>query len=381
MSNPDIDIYRELQQHFDTFPVGYPPTESGVEIRLLKQLFTPDEAKLALHLNFAHSFDDFEPLDNMYERLNSEGLTISKDELKKHLDSLARKGAIKSLKKGDQKTYSAAVFIIGMFEYQVNKMTKEFAEDTKEYMRDVLALDMARSPPIQLRTVPVGVTVEHDVEVASFDNIKKLLENAEEPIGVQNCVCRQAMQALGESCKATSRLETCMGFGPSAQMYIDLGWARQISKEEAFEILKKNEEEGLVFESSNSQKADFICSCCGCCCESLQSLKSIPNPAGIASTNYYANIDPDLCTGCGTCVDRCHMEAITLEDDVSSIDKEYCIGCGNCVNACPSEAIELLKKETQFTPSLTMADYYDENLKARTKRKQRELRKQARMKK
>ncbi|MFW9900412.1 MAG: 4Fe-4S binding protein, partial [Candidatus Thorarchaeota archaeon] len=65
----------------------------------------------------------------------------------------------------------------------------------------------------------------------------------------------------------------------------------------------------------------------------------------------------------------------------SIINKEYCIGCGNCVSACPNEAIELFKKERQFTPSLTMADYYDQNLKARTKLKQRELKKQARMKK
>jgi len=74
------------------------------------------------------------------------------------------------------------------------------------------------------------------------------------------------------------------------------------------------------------------------------------------------------------------MEAITLEDDVSSINIEYCIGCGNCVNACPNEAITLLKKEKQFTPSLTMAEYYDKNLKVRTRRKQRELKKQARLK-
>jgi Na+-translocating ferredoxin:NAD+ oxidoreductase RNF subunit RnfB len=172
-----------------------------------------------------------------------------------------------------------------------------------------------------------------------------------------------------------------MGFGLAAQMYIDLGWAREINKEEALEILKKNEEEGLIFQPSNSQKVDFICSCCGCCCEALESYKLIPNPAGIVSTNFYANIDPDLCTGCGTCNDRCHMEAITLEDDVSSINREYCIGCGNCVSACPNEAIELLKKEKQFTPTLTMADYYDQNLKARTKHKQRELRKQARLNK
>ncbi|MFX0000727.1 MAG: hypothetical protein ACFE9Q_08640 [Candidatus Hodarchaeota archaeon] len=199
MSKSEPDIYRKLQQHLDMFPVGFPSTKSGTEIRILQQLFTPEEAKIALNLKFAHSFEDFELLDNIYERLNSEGLTYSKEELENHLDNLAKKGAIKSLKQGDQKTYSAAVFIIGMFEYQVNKLTKEFAEDAKQYMEDVLTLDMARTPPIQMRTIPVGVTVDHDIEVATFDSVRELLENAEELIGIQNCVCRQAMEVLGKT--------------------------------------------------------------------------------------------------------------------------------------------------------------------------------------
>ena len=139
---------------------------------------------MALDLKFAHSFEDFEPLESIHERLKSEGLNYSIEELENLLDNLAKKGAIKSLKKNNQKTYSAAVFVIGMFEYQVNKLTKEFAEDTKQYMKDVLALDMAKTPPIQLHTIPVGVTVERDVDVASFDNVIKLLEKADEPIGV-----------------------------------------------------------------------------------------------------------------------------------------------------------------------------------------------------
>ncbi|NVM38221.1 MAG: 4Fe-4S binding protein [Candidatus Lokiarchaeota archaeon] len=377
----EVDLYRKLQEHFDTFPVGYPSTKSGVEIRILKQLFTTEEAKIALNLKFSHSFEDFEPLDSIHERLKSLGFPYTKDELENHLDNLAKKGAIKTLKQYNQKTYSASLFMIGMFEYQVNKLTKEFAEDTQQYMDEVYIEEMGRTLPLQMRTIPVGVSVDHSVEIGNFDDITKLIESMEGPIVIQNCICRQASHALGKSCLATSRLETCMGFGSFAKMYIDLGWGREITKEEAIDILKRNEEEGLIFQPSNSQKPDFICSCCGCCCEALRTLKQFPNPGGIVSTNYYAEIDPDLCTGCSTCIKRCHMEAITLKDDISSINKERCIGCGNCAYACPSEAIEFLKKEQQFSPPSTMAEYYDENLVARTKRKERELRKQARLKK
>ncbi len=381
ITDSDIDIYRKLQQYFDTFPVGYPSTKSGVEIRILKRLFTPEEAKIALNLKFSHSYDEFEPLESIHERLKTLEFNYTIDELGAILDNMAKKGAIKSLKQNNQKTYSATLFIIGMFEYQVNKLTKEFAEDTKEFMDEVLIEDMGRNLPLQMRTIPVGISVERDFEVTNFDDVKNLIENAEEPIGIQNCVCRQAMVALGESCKATSRLEVCMGFGPMAKMYNDMGWSREITKEEAIEILKKNEEEGLIFQPSNSQNPDFICSCCGCCCEAIRAIKHFPNPGQIISTNYYAQIDANLCSGCGTCIERCHMEAITLTDDISSVSRTRCIGCGNCVYTCPSEAIELLSKEKQFSPPLNMAEYYDKNLAARTKRKERELRKKARLKK
>ncbi|MFW9820268.1 MAG: ATP-binding protein [Candidatus Thorarchaeota archaeon] len=375
------DIYRELQQHFDTFPVGYPSTKSGVEIRILRHLFTPEEAKIALNLKFSRSYDDLEPLESIYERLKSLGFPYTIDELEVQLDNMAKKGAIKSQKQDNQKSYSATVFIIGMFEFQINKITKEFAEDTQKYMDEVLIEDMGRNVPLQMRTIPVGISVEHDAEVTNFDDVIKIIENAEEPIGIQNCICRQSKIALGESCKATSRLEVCMGFGSMAKMYIDRGWAREINKEEAIDILKRNEEEGLVFQPSNSQNPEFLCSCCGCCCEAIRAIKSFPYPGQIISANYYAQINADLCTGCGTCIERCHMEAITLIDDISKVNTERCIGCGNCVYSCPSEAIEFLNKEKLISPPLTMAEFYDRNLVARTKRKERELRKKARLKK
>jgi ferredoxin len=377
MSDDDT-VYRELQQHLDEFPVGFPATESGVEIRLLKYLFTPKEAQIASKLKFYPSFGDGETLDSIFERVKTSRLNYSKVELENRLDHMAKKGTIKFSKKGNQKTYSGALLIIGMFEFQVNKLTKEFTKDMKQYMQETLILEMAKTIPLQMRTIPVGITIDHDIEVANFDDVKNLVENVEGPFSLTNCVCRQSMNTLGRTCKATSRLEVCIGFGDLAQIYIDMGWGREISREMTIEILKKNEEEGLVIQLGNSQKTDFICSCCGCCCEVLLSIKTFPNPGDIISTNHYAKINSDLCAGCGTCIDCCQMEAITLDSDTSNINRLRCIGCGNCISVCPSEAIELLKKEQQFTPPKTLTEYYENNLAIRNKRKQRELRKKAR---
>lgn len=377
--NSNGDVYRELQQHIDTFPVGFPATKSGVEIRILKRLFTPEEAEIASKLKF--SYEDFESLNNIHNRLTSLGFKYSREELEGYLDNMAKKGAIKCLKKDNQKAYSAAIFILGMFEYQVNKLTKAFAEDTKQYMEEVLIMEMGKNLPLQLRTIPVGIDIDHDIDIANFDDIKKMIKKADGPFSVQNCICRQSMQLLKNVCKVTSRLETCIGLGIVAQMYIDMGWAREINKEEVIEIFKKNEEEGLVIQPGNAQRPHFICSCCGCCCEELLSVKTFPNPALLVSTNHYAEIDPDLCSGCATCIERCQMEAIEMNDNISSINLQRCIGCGNCALTCPSEAINLLKKDSKFIPSETMTEYYEKNLALRIKHKKRELKKKARAQK
>ena len=54
-----------------------------------------------------------------------------------------------------------------------------------------------------------------------------------------------------------------------------------------------------------------------------------------------AKVDTEECTGCGTCVDSCPVEAITLEDDVAKINKQECTDCGTCVDECPVEAITM----------------------------------------
>ncbi|MHA2128105.1 MAG: DUF362 domain-containing protein [Promethearchaeota archaeon] len=378
-NNSKRDVYRELQQHIDTFPVGFPATKSGVEIRLLKKLFTPEEAEIGSKLKF--SYGDFESLNSIHNRLASLGFNYSLKELESLLDTMAKKGAIKCLKKENQKVYSAAIFILGMFEYQVNRLTKSFAEDTRRYLDEVLITEMGKSLPLQLRTIPVGLDIDHDIDIANFDDIKRVIENADGPLSVQNCICRQSSNITGKACKVTSRLETCIGLGILAKMYIDMGWAREISKEEAIEIFKKNEEDGLVLQPGNAQKPHFICSCCGCCCEELYGIKTFPNPALLVSTNHYAEIDPDLCSGCGTCIERCQLEAIEMKDKISSVNTKRCIGCGNCVLTCSSDAINLLEKESKFIPPETMGEYYEKNLALRTKYKKRELRRKTRLQK
>ncbi|MFW9998583.1 MAG: 4Fe-4S binding protein [Candidatus Hodarchaeota archaeon] len=368
----ESDIYRKLQQHLDKMPVGFPSVKSGADIRVLKHLFTPEEVKVAMFLKFGWD-RDLEPLEIIYER--AKGTGISLDEFEKILDRMASKGSIMIKKEGGKKYYGNALLVIGMYEFQVNRLTKEFIKDFEDYYVQGWLPEAFRVKAAQVRTIPVEKSIELEHNVSNYDNITKVLNSSEGPFAIMNCVCRQVKDILEEPCKVTDRREVCMASGMMAQATIDLGRGREITKQEAFEILQKNQEEGLVLQPDNSQIFSFVCSCCSCCCENLSKYVLLPNPADVVIANYYAEADPDLCTGCGTCIEICPMKAIKLKDEISSIKRKRCIGCGNCVAKCPSEAIQMKKRERQFTPFPSMDELFDKIMQRKIRLKEQSIKK------
>ncbi len=363
MKLEEKNIYRELQEHLDKLPIGFPPTKSGVELKLLKYLFTPEEAKVAAKLSFT-----YEPLSTIYKRIDDPNLSI--EELGRLLENCIKKGSIHYIRKGEEQLYAIAMLVIGIFEYQVNRLTMEFMDLMKQYGQEMFDFELFRTMISQTRVVPVEKSITYDNYVTTYNDVRSLINDVEGPIAVTNCVCRQKQDIRRERdpCKLTDRYETCIGFGHSAQMYIDQGWGREITKEETLEILDKNEETGLVLQAGNAQRPNFICSCCGCCCGLLRDFKKLNNPARLMKTNYYVEIDSELCVGCGTCVDRCQMDALTLVNNVSTLNRKKCLGCGLCVVTCSTEAIKLKIKEKETIPPETT-----DNLNAMILNKKKEL--------
>ncbi len=139
--------------------------------------------------------------------------------------------------------------------------------------------------------------------------------------------------------------------GPDhARRHVDMGIGRYLTKEEAFELLDKVQQAGLILQPENSQRPDAICCCCGDCCVIFKMLSNHPRPVDMYVTNFYAQVNPDLCTGCGVCVEKCQLNALATVDGVAEVNLERCIGCGNCVVLCPDKAITLLKKEPEKVP-------------------------------
>jgi len=355
----NVDIYRELQKHLDTLPIGYPATKSGVEIRLLKQLFTPEEAKVATKLSFS-----FDSLENIYKRVDSKLMSIK--DLEKLLDSSVSKGATVVKKEGDKKYYANAMFMIGIYDMQSHRNSAnivEFWQDSSQYFKEGMDAEFMRSGICQFRVIPIEKSITPEHHITSYDDIRSVIEKVEGPIVVAECVCRHKKDVYGEPCKQTKLRETCFVLRDIfAKMYIENGWGRQVSKEEALEILSKTEEDGLVYEPGNAQRPGSLCCCCGDCCGYLSDMKELPKPTEFLKSNYYAEVDSDSCTGCGTCIDRCQMNALTLVDDISTVNHDKCIGCGACVPTCPADAIQLHRKEQETIPPKDWDELYAEIL-------------------
>ncbi|MEX2719732.1 MAG: 4Fe-4S binding protein [Candidatus Sigynarchaeum springense] len=371
MPNDDDDVYRKLQQHLDQMPIGFPATKSGVEIRLLKFFFTPEEAEIALLLDYQP-----EPLKRIYKKVKKVK-DISIEQLEAMLDGMLKKGSLNGGKNPatGEKFFAAAFLAVGMFEYQINRLTPEFVKDFEQYMEEAFIHEFKKSGVPQLRTVPIEQAVEHQNLVATYDDVRKIIETRT-PITVAPCICRKAKKMVGKGCEHLS--ETCLQFGTAAYIYKENGLGREITKDEALAILKKGEDDGLVLQPGNSQKPGWICMCCGCCCEVLTNAKKLPNPGDVFSTNHVSSIDTEKCIGCGTCVDRCPMEALKLGgNDKAEVNPKRCIGCGVCVPACPESAIKLIKRGEERIPPATNLDMYMRIMEGKAKALQKE-REQAR---
>jgi len=348
-------IYRDLQKYLDEKTLGFPAAESGSDIRLLKVLFSPKQAKATMCLTHK-----FESIDQIYERANKDEMSIG--ELEANLYEAAKRGLVGYKKKDGKKYFKNRPYVVGFFEGQVDNLTPEFRSAHNAYLADgVLMPPFLGTKVPQMRTIPVQQSVTPEHLVSNYDEIKDIIEKSTGPIAILECICRKESEIDGNPCQKTSRKETCMAFGAWAASDVEFGRGRQITKEEALEILRKNEEDGLVFQPNNAQKPDFICSCCGCCCGILGIQKLLPRPLDFWASNYYAEVDPEICSGCETCVDACQVMAMKFNDDeaISYVDLDRCIGCGHCVSACPDEAIQLIKKEAEVVPPKTVDDLFE----------------------
>jgi Na+-translocating ferredoxin:NAD+ oxidoreductase subunit B len=343
-------LYRKLQQHLDRMPVPFPRTESGVEIRILQLLFTPEDAELALELSAVP-----EPVSAIHERLRDE---MALDELTRRLDELAGKGLINRFPFKGAVLYGKMVFVVGIYERQLTRLTPELERLTRQYMEEVYDLMFPPGKTKQMRTVPVNRTIPIVREVATHEDIRGYVETVEGPFARMDCICRRGKELLGEKCQHSMQ-RSCLTIGMAATGMVDAGVASFISREEMLALLDEAEKDGLVLQPQNTKSPLFVCCCCGCCCGVLTAAKRMPRPADYFNTNFTVEADPAICEACGACEPRCQMDALSRDPDgKTQVDEARCIGCALCVTTCPSGALQLKPKaEPRVPPDDTMALY------------------------
>ncbi len=345
------DVYRRLAKVLDTLPNGFPSTESGVEIRLLKKIFTPEEADLFCDLRMT-----FETVDQIAERTGR-----SLDGLEERLTGMQERGELFGIDLGGTKFFKMMPWAFGIYEFQLSRMDRELAEMCEEYM-EVYGKQFFKDKPQLMQVVPIEREIPNKQESLHYEQVSSIIKNAQSFM-VNECICKKEQGLLGKPCDKP--LEVCMAFAPITGVFEDSPTGRVISKEEAFSLLNRAEEAGLVHLTWNVENGHFfICNCCGCCCGVLRSINELGlNASDVINSYYYAEIDPDKCTVCGTCMDeRCQVGAIEEVEETYRVIKDKCIGCGLCVTTCPSDAVRLVRKTNEEIepPPLDEDSWYEE---------------------
>ena len=325
------NIYEQLQEQLDQYSVGFPKTESGVEMKILRKLFTEEEARMYLHLSMM-----LETPEALAERIKQKP-----DDIFGLLEKMGDKGLVFRVKKEGVVKYAAVPFVVGFYEFQLKNLDRELASLVDQYLEEAFAREMSGTT-VPMRTIPVNRAIQVAWPVAPYEDVREIIKTKDK-IAVANCICRVQKHLIDEGCDKP--LETCFIFGSHADYYVDHHMGRWIDQDEALSILKSCEEAGLVSQPYNARNPGGLCNCCGDCCGILRALKKHPKPAQMTVSNYFAVVDGERCVACEICLDRCQMDAITLgEDDRARVDLDRCIGCGLCVTTCTAEALSLQQK-------------------------------------
>ena len=368
-------------------------TYNDPEYRILEPIVSDDMCEVMMHMRL----ETPRTVEDIARRAKK-----SVDFTQTQLDKLVTCGVIRTRPVDGAPGYYYPIWVPGIMEGILTNREQcdkypDLGRCFEEYTRrriSVLAPVMAPGMSF-MRVMPVMSAIENNSRTASYDEISTLIDKAE-IVSVGPCSCRRARRLMGEGCGHLEE-DMCMYLNENARTYIKTGAHREVSKEEAYQILKRAEDNGLVHEINQApgfEDASAICNCCGCSCFALRIGEYFRKPDSLRS-NYVARVDKQNCVACGQCVENCQMNALKLGQklcstepvvgDVSTVEyrnsmwkkSDYNVdyrtnrtdvvssGTAPCKSQCPAhipvqgyiklasqgrytEALELIKKENPF---------------------------------
>ncbi len=360
-------LWNKTAKVFAAAQGGFIPVNDTL-ITILQTLMTEDQAKfLQVFRKRALNYDQIKAKTELDDKT-----------LKKILMELMDSGLIMGIPSRSTgiMVYYLVTILPGLLEYPFMKGEKGEKQKKLAKLMDNIFDDLSQitqsnydfiikqakdSNPID-RVVPVEkeVDIPQDV-VLPFEDVKNIIEK-HDVISVSYCYCRNWKKNLNDPCKIEPLKQNCLQFGRYAKNNIDHNFAKPISKEQAMEILKEAEDKGLVHKAIHMQDPNLeelaLCNCCNCCCQFFQLYRRGIIPFHTL-TSYLAHVDENKCSGCGTCVEKCPIEAIELVDSLSVTNMDKCIGCGICAHHCPENArnLERTGLRTVFIPPPKIAEH------------------------
>jgi Pyruvate/2-oxoacid:ferredoxin oxidoreductase delta subunit len=322
------DPYVALAAALDRLPNGFPRTPSGVELRLLARLATPDEASLAALMG-----RESEPFEDIAARAG-----LGPDAARRRLMEMAKRGLVWISKGEGQLKFRLAAFVYGIWESQVDQLDHDLVHLFEAYMQDGGAKGIMGVEPAIHRVLPAHGAVKTE-RILPYEDVRAIILAAN-AFHVSDCICRKERDIAGHrACSFPVR--NCLGISPVTRKPVPGG----ITRDEALALLDEAEQAGLVHSVSNLKTGmSYVCNCCGCCCAVLRSINELGLAHSIAAASCRAVVDRETCTGCLVCVERCQVEAIALRDGVAVVDHGRCIGCGLCVTGCAPAAVRLERR-------------------------------------
>jgi len=324
------DMYQELAESIGA-------GDSKIVPEIMKKMADEREIKIVMAAS---------PPTTLEELVEKTG--ILRDEVEQMLDTLFIKGLIFKSRKKDAMRYYRVRHLIQFHDATIlwPNISKEMLDMWKEFDHKEWPgyLDTIENiiPKPGSRVVPVNVSVSPESQIKAFEDVRQIVENADR-LAVVNCTCRLVNGGCGKP------VEVCIQINRAADYTLERGTGRELTKEEAIEMLKMCEEEGLVHITDNRRSlGNLICNCCDDCCINWPGSRKA-NKKFVAPSRFIAYVDPELCTSCEVCLDRCYFDAITMdgEEGVALIDEENCMGCGLCLVTCDSEAMTLKETRTE----------------------------------
>ncbi|MEW6003442.1 MAG: 4Fe-4S binding protein [Nitrospirota bacterium] len=344
-------IYKQLAKHLSSLGMGYP--EKGELLEILRENFTPQEAEVALAIPTETIPFDPVPVAKILPHLS-----IPQEELEQILSNLAQRGLLfsKEMKNGET-GYALQQFGYGFpqtfFWRGVNTPNaKKMADLIVKYSRSEQLQEVYGNTKTKaFRYIPASLFIEPEKHsVFPFEMIEGVIRKVK-VIALVHCPCRATAQLIGKK-RCDHSLENCIKYDELAEYLIEKGIGKEITKQEALDVIRKSEEAGLVHLVDNAREGiKHTCNCCGCCCWSVGTIRRKRIPRDVLMATYFLReTDRERCTGCGQCLEICPVNVIKMEGDFPLVDQEWCIGCGVCAIPCPSSAIRLVRKSDVLPP-------------------------------